>query len=90
MATDLLTAILQRATDVEDTKNILGPFTYIAVKTRRSNSDRRPNSGPFGIGSNPQFVSSRGLARNVAGGVVIGFGLGMSTLSILKSIISSG
>lgn len=94
--TDFVIAILQRTTDVEDTKNVLGPFTYIAVKTRPAPSDSsvisqlHSDGGPFGIYRNREFMDSRGLACNVAGGVVIGFGLGMSTLSILKDVISSG
>lgn len=85
--TDFSVSILQRVTDPED-KNVLGPFTYLSVKlcNRRRVAMNGPSTLLFGIPSNLQFSSTRGLARNMLGGYAIGIAFGMSTLSIFNSI----
>lgn len=93
--TDFVISILQRVTDTEE-KNILGPFTYLSVKSLNRNQQRNVNNPInnnnaliFGIPSNLQFSSTKGLAKNMLGGLCIGIGFGISSLSIFNSIIAS-
>eukprot|EP01084_Bolivina_argentea_P183656 316873_1 len=91
LLTDLIISILQRVTDTDE-KNILGPFTYLSDKLSNKNQIQKPNGLNnstiiFGIPSNLQFSSSKGLAKNMLGGYTIGIAFGMSSLSIINSVI---
>ena len=87
--TDFAIAILQHTTNTEE-RNVLGPFTYISAKLAlRNRYNPSSNTLIFGIPSNLQFSSSKGLAKNMLGGYAIGIAFGISAYSILQSIISS-
>ena len=92
--TDFFISILQRVTNTRE-KNTLGPFTYLSVRyINNNNNNIQQYNNPikqnatliFGIPSNLQFQSSKGLARNMLGGYCIGIAFGMSSLSIFNSI----
>eukprot|EP01083_Nonionella_stella_P082976 229245_1 len=88
MFTDFIITILQQVTDTDE-KNILGPFSYCTVRILNKKSVNKSTAFIFGIPSNLQFTSSKGLAKNMLGGYAIGLAAGIASLSITNSIINS-